>query len=308
MRRLVLTSSVGLGMGLVVVLFVLVHEVVDLGDDVFLLAGVGEDLAADGDGELIRLAGCFVIRFDGVEDLLPDAVDVVILEAADDDDELVAGETDDDAFVAYDLYENVGKRTERGVALRMRVIVVDRLKAIEIEHQRGDLLATKAGKCFSEIIEFIAVIDTGQLVDVDAFILKTDHETGEGDRIADRLEGHSIDEALDHKSNDDRCQELPDREISESRASELRDKVVGIAIDDEQRSRQNEDHVEGVPVIDVVAVDMENERLEKVYGQEHDFNRADGREKEDLQARDRLVDVVDDEVDDAEADKEIINI
>ena len=308
MRRLVLTSSVGLGMSLVVVLFVLVHEVVDLGDDVFLFAGVGEDLAANGDGELIRLAGCFVIRFDGVEDLLPDAVDVVILEAADDDDELVAGETDDDAFVADDLHENVGKRTERGVALRMRVIVVDRLKAVEIEHQRGNLLTTKPGKCFSEIIEFIAVIDTGQLIDVDAFILKTDHETGEGDRIADRLEGHSIDEALDHKSNDDRCQELPDREISESRASELRDEVVAIAIDDEQRSRQNEDHVEGVPVIDVIAVDMENERLEKVYGQEHDFNRADGREKEDLQARDRLVDVVDDEVDDAEADKEIINI
>ena len=307
-QMLVLVSSVGLGMGLVVVLFVLVHEVVDLGDNVFLFAGVGEYLAADRGRELIGLAGCFVVFFDGVEDLLPDAVDVVILEAADDDDELIAGETDDDTFVADDLYENVGKRTERGVALRMGVIVVDRLKAVEIEHQSGNLLTTKPGKCFSEIIKLIAVIDTGQLVDVDALILKADDKSCKCDRIADRLQGHAIDETLDDHRDDDRCQELPDREIAERRAFDLRNEVIRVTVDDQKRAREKKDRVERIPVIDVAAVDVEYDRPEKIHGQKHDLDRADGYEKKDLQARDRLVDVVDDEVDDAESDEQIINI
>lgn len=307
-QMLVLVSSVGLGMGLVVVLFVLVHEVVDLGDDVFLFAGVGEYLAADRGRELIGLAGCFVVFFDGVEDLLPDAVDVVVLEAADDDDELIAGETDDDTFVADDLYENVGKRTERGIALRMGVIVVDRLKAVQVEHQRGNLLTTKPGKCFSEIIKLIAVIDTGQLVDVDALILKADDKSGERDRIADRLQGHAIDETLDDHRDDDRCQELPDREIAERRAFDLRNEVIRVTVDDQKCAREKKDRVERIPVIDVAAVDVEYDRPEKIHGQKHDLDRADGYEKKDLQARDRLVDVVDDEVDDAESDEQIINI
>ena len=69
-------------MGLVVFFFVLVHQVVDLRDDVVFLARMREDVAADRSRKLIRLAGRFVVLVDSGQDQIPVAVDTVFLRSS----------------------------------------------------------------------------------------------------------------------------------------------------------------------------------------------------------------------------------
>ena len=74
---------------------------------------------------------------------------------------------------------------------------------------------------FLDVVEFITVINTRQLVDIDALVLKTDNKSRKSDRVSDRLERNAVNERLDHHRHNDRGEELPYREITKRRIFEF---------------------------------------------------------------------------------------
>ena len=78
---------------LIELLLIFIHKLVDHGHEVKArLVITVKDTASDCCGELIRLTGTLIIFPDGIHDARAIRLDVITLELADNDDELVARE------------------------------------------------------------------------------------------------------------------------------------------------------------------------------------------------------------------------
>ena len=122
--------------------------------------------------------------------------------------------------------QNLRKRDECGIALGVGEVVVDRLKAVKVEHQGSDLFLFQMQKRFLDVVEFVTVIYARQFVDIDALILQADHQPRKRDRVSDRLERNAVNERLDQHRHNDRREELPHREIPQRRIFQFREEVV----------------------------------------------------------------------------------
>ena len=190
----------------------------------------------------------------------------------------------------------------------MGVVIVDRLEVVEIEHQGCDLKILPAEAFPEDLVELIAVVHTRELVDVDTLVLKRDRYCRERYRKADGKQRDAVDLHLYRVADEDRQEEADNGEVAKGRILDLVDDVVRIAVDDQAETDKDEHQIIRASVILIVPVNAEYDRNEEIDYEHRCFNDDKAPEDDDVPAFGLAVDVLDDEIDDAYADDQVVQV
>ena len=119
-------------------------------------------------------------------------LDGILAKRMQDDHKLIARKPDDITLVFTCLRQDVCDHAQRLISLFMGVIIIDELKAVEVEHNGDKLLLPAVRIVIDQFIEFIPVINAGQFVNVEIFLLQVDHDAAKGKRETHGLCGDPV--------------------------------------------------------------------------------------------------------------------
>ena len=190
----------------------------------------------------------------------------------------------------------------------MGKFVVDGFEVVKIEHHGIKPAVTSEVTLLEDLVELIAVVNAGELVDIDALVLKGDNYWCESNGKAYRQKGDSVDLHLYEITHKDRCQELGDREVPQRRIAQLADNVVGITVQDQDEAAHDEEHVVITPVINVMIVYIEYDRDKEIYYKQWYLDNAQQPKEDHVQSCRLAVNVFDYKIDDTDAYYDVIQI